>query len=212
MSNNRRHTRSRLLSGIAFSALAAAVAHAQPAAPVAEEEVLVTGSLIRGAPAVGVPVTSVGTEDFRKTGALTVSELLRNVPSVVVAASTAITNAGGAISRGTGVDIHGLNSNAPRTLLMIDGMRYPAQGHGTSFYDPSIIPQLAVDRVDVLADGASATYGSDAVAGVINVILKRGYEGAITQARYGRARGGDDKTQFSQLWGTTWEGGDVTLS
>jgi iron complex outermembrane receptor protein len=217
MSIKLRAVRACLLSGVACSLGAAATPvlaqpNATPAvAPV--EEVLITGSLIHGAPAVGIPVTALGTEDFQRTGALTISDLLRSVPSVQVVASTAITNAGSAISRGTGVDIHGLNSStSPRTLMMVDGMRYPPQGHGTSFYDPSIIPQLAVERVDVLADGASATYGSDAVAGVLNVILKRRYEGAVTQFRFGGAIDGDLKYQASQLWGTQWDGGDVTLS
>ncbi len=214
MSVKRRAVRACLLSSVGASLTAAAyaadIAAVQPA-PV--EEVLITGSLIHGAPAVGIPVTSLGTEDFQRVGALTVSDLLRSVPAVQVVASTSITNAGSAISRGTGVDIHGLNSStSPRTLMMIDGMRYPPQGHGTSFYDPSIIPQLAVERVDVLADGASATYGSDAVAGVLNVVLKRRYDGAVTQFRFGGAQDGDLRYQASQLFGRKWDGGDVTLS
>jgi iron complex outermembrane receptor protein len=216
MATRQRSIRSILLSGVA----AAGVLSAPPArsqttadAGAAPEQVLVTGSLIHGTTAVGVPVTSVGSVEFVQTGSLTVSDLLRTIPSVVVQGSTSITNSGASISRGSGVDIHGLNSpTSPRTLMMFDGMRYPPQAHGTSMVDPSIVPQLAVDHVDVLADGASATYGSDAIAGVINVVLKRGYDGAITQMRYGRAEGGDDKWQASQLWGTTWDGGDVTVT
>ena len=56
---------------------------------------------------------------------------------------------------------------------MIDGMRFPGQGNGQCVVDPSIIPALSIDHIDVLVDGASATYGSDAVGGVINIILKR---------------------------------------
>src|SRR5687768_13348783 len=209
----RRALRAILLCGVAVFAAQPALAAQVAAAAAQVEEVLITGSLITGAEAVGIPVTSVGAEEFRETGALTVSDLLRSVPAVQVVASTSITNAGSAISRGTGVDIHGMNSNtSPRTLLMIDGLRYPPMAHGVSFYDPSIIPQLAVQRVDVLANGASATYGSDAVAGVLNVILRRRYDGAITQGRYGRARGGDAKWQASQLYGRTWDSGGITLT
>ena len=68
-----------------------------------------------------------------------------------------------------------------RQLLLIDGMRFPNQGRGGCQTDPSIIPQLAVDHVDLLTDGASATYGSDAIVGVINVIMKRGYDGAMVR-------------------------------
>src|SRR4029079_7211036 len=75
-----------------------------------------------------------------------------------------------------------------------------------------IIPALSLDRIDVLVDGASATYGSDAVAGVINIVLKRAYDGAVTQLRYTTAKGGKNRFQASQLWGRTWDGGDITLS
>ena len=71
-------------------------------------------------------------------------------------------------------------------MLMIDGKRV-LTSTAICLVDPSIIPQLAVDRIDVLADGASATYGADAVAGVINIILKRGYDGAISQFRVGQS-------------------------
>src|SRR5437868_2911519 len=96
---------------------------------------------------------------------------------------------------------------------MIDGVRFPPQADGICAIDPSIIPALALDRVDVLADGASATYGSDAVAGVINVILKRGFDGAITQLRYGRSADiGNASYQASQLYGRKWSSGDITVT
>ena len=177
------------------------------------EQVLVTGSLIHGAAPVGVPVTSVGQVEFKETGALLVSDLLRTIPGVQVDESTAFTTNIGNSSRGTPVNIHNLNGGSTRTLMLIDGMRYPIQNQDTAFYDPSIIPSLAVERVDVLLDGASATYGSDAVAGVINVILRRGYDGAITQARVSHVDGAQGLSwQASQLWGHTWDGGNITLT
>ena len=199
----------------AASVEAAAVAPAVVNAAATEnppEQILVTGSLIHGVAAVGAPVTTLGTGDFRETGALTISDVLRSVPSVVVLASSSITNGGGNVQRGTPVDIHGLSTKSPRSLMLIDGMRYPAQGQNACGYDPSIIPSLALDRIDVLADGASATYGSDAITGVINVVLRRGFDGAITQFRVGSAQGGDFTTQASQLFGRTWNGGDVTVT
>src|SRR5205807_4735403 len=78
--------------------------------------------------------------------------------------------------------------------------------------DPSIIPALSLDRIDILEDGASATYGSDAIGGVINIILKRAFDGAVTQLRYSEAPGGKNRYLASQLWGRTWDGGDITLS
>jgi len=114
---------------------------------------------------------------------------------------------------GTKVNLRGLDTgNATRSLLMIDGMRFPGQGNGQCMIDPSIIPALSLDHIDVLVDGASATYGSDAVGGVINIILKRNMDGAITQLRWTTAEGGKNRYLASAVWGRTWDGGQVTLS
>jgi len=177
------------------------------------ETVLVTGSLIHGAEVVGVPVQSLGQVEIRETGSLLVSDLLRNIPGIQVQTSTNFNAAIGNSGRATPVNIHNLNGGSTRTLMLINGMRYPVQSQDTAFYDPSIIPTLAVERVDVLLDGASATYGSDAVAGVINVILRRGFDGAITQVRISQAPDADGLGwQASQVWGKTWEGGGITLT
>ncbi|HEX5279637.1 MAG TPA: TonB-dependent receptor [Micropepsaceae bacterium] len=179
------------------------------------EQVLVTGSLIHGAAAVGVPVTALSAQDFHEAGALTISDALKDVPSLNVQVSGAGTpNSGGFITRPQNLLIHGIQTgNGSETLLLIDGVRYPGQGLQGCEIDPSIIPQLAVERVDVLADGASATYGSDAVAGVVNVILKRGFDGAITQLYYGQSTDlGDPHIQASQLFGRKWDTGDITLT
>ncbi len=96
--------------------------------------------------------------------------------------------------------------------MMIDGMRFPGQGNGQCVVDPSIIPALSLDHIDVLVDGASATYGSDAVGGVINMILKRNMDGAITQLRWTTAEGGKNRYLASAVWGRTWDGGQITLS
>ena len=177
--------------GLSATGLAQPVATAdqEPAALPSDvvETVLVTGSLIHGAVSVGVPVQSLGQIEIRETGALLVSDLLRNIPGIEVQTSTNFNAAIGNSGRGTPVDIHNLNGGSTRTLMLINGMRYPVQSQDTAFYDPSIIPTLAVERVDALLDGASATYGSDAVAGVINVILRRGFDGAITQLRVSKA-------------------------
>jgi iron complex outermembrane recepter protein len=191
---------------------AAPVASAAAGSPV--EEVLVTGSLIHGAPAVGVPVTQLGAEQFEKLGVVILNDVLKEVPAVQISASTARQANGGAnTSYGTPINIHGLTGLGPRELLLVDGMRYPPQNQDQSQNDVSLIPPLAVQQMQILADGASATYGSDAISGVINIILKRGYDGAQTQVRVGTARGKDGVDyKFSQLYGTTWDGGDITLT
>ena len=95
--------------------------------------------------------------------------------------------------------------------MMVDGVRYPPQGNGLCQIDPSIIPEVAIDRVDLLLDGASATYGSDAIGGVINIILKRNFDGAVTEVGFQAGAGGNQKALASQLYGRTWEGGDIVI-
>ena len=177
------------------------------------ETVLITGSLIRGTAAVGVPVTNLSPMDFAMSGALTTADLFRTFPAANVAPGPVATMSGANIERGTKVNLRGLDTgNATRSLMMIDGMRFPGQGNGQCVIDPSIIPALSMDHIDVLVDGASATYGSDAVGGVINIILKRNMDGAITQVRWTTTEGGKNRYLASAVWGRTWDGGQITLS
>jgi iron complex outermembrane recepter protein len=177
------------------------------------EQVLITGSLIHGAAAVGVPVVGLTPQDFLNTGQITIGALLAKVPSVQInQLEQASTN--GNITRNTALTLHQLGGT--RNLLLVDGMRAPLDSYDGSVVDANIIPQLALDRIDVLADGASATYGSDAIGGVVNEILKRGYDGAETMVRIGGAAsaygGGDFTWLASQLYGRTWTGGDITIT
>ncbi|HXJ02316.1 MAG TPA: TonB-dependent receptor [Micropepsaceae bacterium] len=185
---------------------------AQSAGEQIPEQVLVTGSLIHGAAAVGVPVTNLSAQDFTETGNVTIGDLFRTVPSANVAPGPSAVNSGGHQERETRVNIRGLDQTGPRTLLMVDGVRFPPQADGICAVDPSIIPALALDRVDILADGASATYGSDAIAGVINVVLKRGFDGAVTLLHFQAPDSGGLQYQASQLYGRTWDGGDITVT
>src|SRR6266849_3768320 len=207
-------TASLLTLSSVLAAQAQQVAQAQMAQAAQEvpEQVLITGSLIHGTAAVGVPVTNLSVQDFRQTGALTTADLFRTVPVANVSPGAVATNSGGHLERETRVNIRGLDQTGPRSLLMVDGMRFPPQADGICAIDPSIIPVLALDRIDILADGASATYGSDAIAGVINIILKRAFDGAITQFNYSVGDAGGAHYQASQMWGRTWDGGDITLT
>ena len=203
-------------SASVFTIASALDAHAQGEVVAQTEEipetVLITGSLIRGTAAVGVPVTNLSPMDFANVGALNTADLFRAFPAANVMPSGVGTNSGATIERGTKVNIRGLDTGtATRSLLMVDGMRFPAQGNGQCVIDPSIIPALSMDHIDVLVDGASATYGSDAVSGVINIILKRNMDGAITQARWTSAAG-KNRYLVSGVWGRTWDGGQITLS
>src|SRR5215813_9693363 len=146
------------------------------------ENVLITGSLIRGTVAVGVPVVNLSPMDFAQTGALTTADLFKNFPAANIMSGDIGTATGARIDRGQKVNIRNLDSpDATRALMMVDGLRTPPSGNGVCAIDPSIIPAIALDHIDVVVDGASATYGSDAVSGVVNVILKRNFDGAQTQ-------------------------------
>ena len=204
-----RGVRTLALLGTASFLTMAATAPAQ--AQVAE--ILITGSLIEGAAAVGVPrhATRAGVVPRNRR-----HHCLRRVESgaeVQVLTSQTNTGGGGNAQRLQEVSIRGIATGAgTETLMMVNGMRVPIQSFSAELIDPSIIAPIAVQRVDVLAEGASATYGSDAVAGVINVILRRGYEGMLTQATYGFSEGlGADTHTIAGLYGRQWDTGGITL-
>src|SRR5262249_50867699 len=115
------------------------------AAELPPEQILITGSLIRGTVSVGVPVTTLGQQDFAQAGAVSVGDLLTTLPEFQnhVSSSFAAANFQNFIQR---INIHALNGTDTRTLMLIDGMALPAQGQGAIQYDPSIIPSLALDR------------------------------------------------------------------
>lgn len=94
---------------------------------------------------------------------------------------------------------------------MLDGFRIPVGGTSHSLPDPSIVPTIAIQRVDVLADGSSSIYGSDAVAGVVNIITRSNYNGLEIDAVGG---GGEDYSRLSAsvLWGTNWENGNAMMA
>src|SRR2546423_5787709 len=204
-------------SFVAMAASGAAQAQGQMQAQASEmvpEQVLITGSLISGAVAVGVPVSDLRPADFVETGKLSITEILKTVPALRIDAEASPTYGGGTLSFLQNVQIHGLGTGSGvETLLLVNGLRWPPQNYSNDTVNPSIIPQIAIERVDVLTAGASAVYGSDATAGVINIILRRGYDGAMTQASFGTSPAvGFLSAQFSQLFGKSWDGGNVTVS
>src|SRR5262249_12368650 len=109
-------------------------------------------------------------------------------------------------TRISGINLRGIGNEA--TLLLINGRRLAPAGVIKSLYDPNVIPASAVERLEVVVDGASAIYGSDAVAGVVNIITRRNFSGAETTLRYGMADGTNQKIA-SQNFGLTWEGGGL---
>jgi iron complex outermembrane receptor protein len=179
----------------------------------AVSEVVITGSLIKGVQAVGAPVKTYSADDFKKQGAVTIGDVLKAEPAITMIAGSNVINGGGYVARAQNINVRNLSQKGTRTLLLVDGMRFPNQGNGGCQTDPSIIPQMAVEQIDVLTDGASATYGSDAVAGVVNVIMKRGFQGSKSQVQYGGSTDiGGIRRVFSQLYGHSWDQGNITAS
>jgi iron complex outermembrane recepter protein len=178
-------------------------------------EVVVTGSRIRGVAPVGSNVIAIDQARIAQEPVTSTNDLLRRVPQVV---SLGANRAGGSsqngaanATRGAGINLRGLSTNA--TLLLYDGRRFPPQGTQGQFTDPSVIPSIALARVEVVADGASAIYGSDAIAGVVNFILRKDFDGLEGRARYGFTdQGSYDERQVALLGGKRWDGGWAMLA
>lgn len=203
-----------LLGGASVWALLAAAqaAHAQAAAPSTPAPaevaaVVVTGSRIQNPSfASPTPLTTVGADTFQQVAPATVDDVLNQIPQFRPdSGPNQVTRNTGSISTSQSLaDLRGLG--AQRTLVLINGERpVPTNPQGTT--STSIIPLGLVDRVDVVTGGASAAYGSDAVAGVVNFILKDRLEGLHGRVFAGRSEQGDNKDL-----GVSLAGGFSTLS
>jgi iron complex outermembrane receptor protein len=173
------------------------------------EEITVTGTSIRGKVPVGANLVTVGQEDIQKQGGQTLDEVLKQVPAL---SDMGQVGQGQHNSTYFSPNIHQLGASASgSTLVVMDGLRFPLGGTSHSQPDPSIIPTIAIQRVEVLADGSSSIYGSDAVAGVVNFITRSSYDGLSLQAEGG---GADDYTKYniSALGGGSWEHGNALIA
>ena len=170
-------------------------------------EVVVTGTSIKGLNAeTALPVQVLRQEDIARTGATTVEELFRQISAAASAGTTVAAQASGfqtgSIST---ISLRGLGSD--RTLVLINGRRSAVYGGGSSgaagsSVDISAIPVAAIERVEILKDGASAVYGSDAIAGVVNFILRSDYQGLQVAAGTGTpTRGGGAQEEHASLYG-----------
>jgi outer membrane receptor protein involved in Fe transport len=190
---------------------------ANAAADETSETIVVTGSRIRGAGPVGSPVTTIDRADIEKSGYSTMQQMLQSLPQAFGGGSnegttgaTTRNGTGNDATLGSSINLRGLGTNS--TLVLIDGSRPALGGVGGLFADISLIPMTAVERIEVLTDGASAIYGADAVAGVVNIRLRNRFEGAETSFRAGTADGDLTEVQFSQLFGKRWSGGHLVLA
>ena len=180
-------------------------------------EILVTGTRIRGRGPVGSAVVTIDRKAIDQSGYSTVQQIVQTIPQNFGGGASDGTQ-GGTLSQsaslntayGSSVNLRGLG--VASTLVLLNGDR-PALGGPTGvFADVSMIPLSAIQRIEVVPDGASAIYGSDAVAGVVNIIPRLDFTGAETSFRVGTADGSFTDYNASQLLGTRWSGGRMMVA
>lgn len=184
ISNRKRLYASTIIAGSIAAVMAGAPALAQDVVTTDQasevDSIVVTGSRIRSPGFVAAsPITSVGEADIELDQPVSIEELIKDLPVAVPATGPATNNGSGG---GATVDLRGLGTN--RTLVLVNGRRVvPFNLAGV--VDTNSIPVALLQRVDLVTGGASAVYGADAVAGVINFVLKDNFEGVEFQSTYG---------------------------
>ncbi|UJJ50967.1 MULTISPECIES: TonB-dependent receptor [Rhodanobacter] len=182
------------------------------AEPANLDTVTVTGTRIRGGTTPS-PVITIGSEQIQQEGFTNLGEVIRSVPQNfnggqnpgVIGVASGVGNQD--LTGGSALNLRGLGADASLTLL--NGRRLVYDGFSQAV-DISAIPVEAVERLEIIPDGASAIYGSDAVGGVANVILRSDFDGVALGVRYGGATDGGLATrEYTATAGTTWVGGGL---
>ncbi|WP_293902647.1 TonB-dependent receptor [Phenylobacterium sp.] len=207
--------KSRYLNGasavvFAITAVVAGAARAQTAAdkPTSVEEVVVTGSFIAGTPKdTAIPVAVIGQAEIERRGSPSVLELIKGLPisGPVLGDSNQFSTAAQGRSGGGTINIRGLGP--ARTLVLMNGKRFA--GYTA---DTNLLPVAAIGRVEILKDGAAATYGSDAIAGVANFITRKDFSGLETQADYRYVPGSKGDYTASILYGWVGDTSNILVS
>jgi iron complex outermembrane receptor protein len=209
------------LAGLALALALPAAAHAQ-AAPAdddesANKEIVITGTLIRGKVPVGSNSITLGQAKLEEIAPQSSNDLLATIPQVtnyfnkVPLGDLSIAVNQIQISRPNLRNISGSNAASSGTLILVDGHRVATAGVNQASVDPDLVPIGAIERVEVVTEGGSATYGADAVAGTINFITHKRFDGVKVDAHYGTA---------SPYWqwdasvtaGKTWDTGSLWMS
>ncbi|ODT86987.1 TonB-dependent receptor [Phenylobacterium sp. SCN 70-31] len=192
----------------AFAALAATSASAQSGAEATSvDEVVVTGSFIAGTPKdSAIPVAIIGRDELERRGSPSMLDIIKTLP--VVGGVLGETNNFNVASQGRGgggtINLRGLGPQ--RTLVLLNGRRFAGY-----VSDTNLLPAAAIGRVEILKDGAAATYGSDAIGGVANFITRTNFEGLEVQADYRLIRGADDGGDYSASAVYGWVGENSNL-
>ncbi|WP_426270812.1 TonB-dependent receptor plug domain-containing protein [Dyella kyungheensis] len=165
------------------------------------ETVTVTGSLIRRVDVeTASPVVTIDRAAIQATGKATLGDLIQQLPAMTGGNVNPQTNNGGG-SGVSSINLRGLG--ARRTLILVDGQRLLSK-------DPNAIPVDAIERIEVLPSGASATYGSDAIGGVVNFILRKNYQGATFTANVGQSdRNDGEQSGYTFTFGQTSDKGSI---
>ena len=176
------------------------------------QEVVVTGTLLRHVGAVGATIITLDQAALEATGGNTIFQQLQSLPQVdnmgVTEASRTGTGGAANITYGNSINLRGLSPFA--TLTLLDGHRVPQSGTTGGTVDPNDFPSIMLQRVDVETDGASAIYGSDAIAGVVNLILRRNVQGVEARVRYGWANQYNERS-LGFLAGHNWGSGQISI-
>ena len=169
----------------ACAAAALAVAGQGALAQESVQRVEITGSSIKQSlQQQALPVQVITREEIAKTGAVNIEGLLQSIPSVSTAGGVTKSMGAGLSTYGrSSISLRGLGDQ--RTLILVDGRRLAPFGTNAAAVDINAIPVESIDRIDVLTDGASSIYGSDAMAGVVNVITRKNLQGIEASASYG---------------------------
>jgi iron complex outermembrane recepter protein len=188
------------------SAYAQQPATASTAEAAGMQRVQITGSRInlRQEQVSGVgPVTVIDADTIQRSGAISIETLLQRLPSSAGTAGSQTSAYWTSNGYGTTqVNLRGLGID--RTLVLLNGRRVVSGGTGAnSSVDLNMIPVAMIERIEVLKDGASAIYGADAVAGVVNIITKKAIDGVEASVRYGKTERGDGAEKSADIvWGT----------
>ncbi|WP_395647715.1 TonB-dependent receptor plug domain-containing protein [Terricaulis sp.] len=198
---------STILYGIGFAGSAHAQTAEEAAADTESEEIVVTGTSIRGVPPTGSNLISVTRDDIETNGGANTPDVSASIPQLNSFNTAPQTSAGTGPGLGSFAPaLRGLPANA--TLPLMNGHRLVSAAVQVTNPDFPLIPNLALERIEVVADGASAIYGSDAVAGVVNFITRRDVEGVEISTSYGV---GDDyhAGNIGGLFGRDWRTGSI---
>ncbi len=186
-------------------------AQASPESAKKLETVTVTGSRIRSVDVeTAQPVITLTQADIQKTGLTNVGDILQNL---TVSGQPTFSKSAVLLSNteegGQYVNLYNLGEN--RTLVLVNGKRWMTSLNG--FTDVSTVPASLIERIEILKDGASSIYGSDAIAGVVNIILKDHFDGAAVSGSIGQNQGGDGRQQaYSFTVGSTGQKSSVVFS